>query len=54
MIANYQGAPIAIIGGGAIGSAIAYYLTQMAPEQPVVVAERDNLLTGLLDRKSVV
>jgi FAD-dependent oxidoreductase domain-containing protein 1 len=33
--------PIAIIGGGAIGSAIAYYLTQMAPEQPVVVVERD-------------
>ena len=33
MIANPQGAPIAIIGGGAIGSAIAYYLTQMAPEQ---------------------
>ena len=41
MIANPQGAPIAIIGGGAIGSAIAYYLTQMAPEQPVVVVERD-------------
>jgi len=34
-------APIAIIGGGAIGSAIAYYLTQMAPERPVVVVERD-------------
>ncbi|MCO5110609.1 MAG: FAD-binding oxidoreductase, partial [Burkholderiaceae bacterium] len=32
---------IAIIGGGAIGSAIAYFLTQMAPEQPVVVVERD-------------
>ena len=41
MIANPQGAPIAIIGGGAIGSAIAYFLTQMAPEQPVVVVERD-------------
>ena len=32
--------PIAIIGGGAIGSAIAYFLTQMAA-QPVVVVERD-------------
>ena len=41
MIANPQGAPIAIIGGGAIGSAIAYYLTQMALQQPVVVVERD-------------
>lgn len=41
MTANPQGAPIAIIGGGAIGSAIAYFLTQMAPEQPVVVVERD-------------
>ncbi|MDQ1259936.1 MAG: hypothetical protein QG643_1760 [Pseudomonadota bacterium] len=41
MIANPQGAPIAIIGGGAIGSAIAYFLTQRAPQQPVVVVERD-------------
>ena len=41
MIANPQGAPIAIIGGGAIGSAIAYYLKHMAPQQPVVVIERD-------------
>lgn len=41
MTANPQGAPIAIIGGGAIGSAIAFFLTQMAPQQPVVVMERD-------------
>ncbi|MGB3451657.1 MAG: FAD-binding oxidoreductase [Giesbergeria sp.] len=41
MTANPQGAPIAIIGGGAIGSAIAFFLTQMAPQQPVVVVERD-------------
>jgi len=34
-------APIAIVGGGAIGSAVAYFLTLMAPEQPVVVVERD-------------
>ena len=33
--------PIAIVGGGAIGSAIACFLTQMAPQQPVVVVERD-------------
>lgn len=41
MIATPQGAPIAIIGGGAIGSAIAFFLSQMAPQQPVVVIERD-------------
>lgn len=41
MTANPQGAPIAIIGGGAIGSAIAFFLTQMAPQQRVVVVERD-------------
>jgi glycine/D-amino acid oxidase-like deaminating enzyme len=41
MTANPQGAPIAIIGGGAIGSAIAYFLTQLAPQQRVVVVERD-------------
>ena len=34
-------APIAIVGGGAIGSAIAYFLTLMAPERPVAVVERD-------------
>lgn len=34
-------APIAIIGGGAIGSAIACFLTQQAPGQSVVVVERD-------------
>lgn len=41
MTATPQGAPIAIIGGGAIGSAIAFFLTQMAPQQRVVVIERD-------------
>ena len=49
--------PIAIIGGGAIGSAIAYYLTQMALQQPVVVVERDPSYaqaSSALDRKSVV
>ncbi|MGP1681239.1 MAG: NAD(P)/FAD-dependent oxidoreductase [Giesbergeria sp.] len=32
---------IAIVGGGAIGSAIACFLTHMAPGRPVVVVERD-------------
>lgn len=41
MHAGTQNAPIAIIGGGAIGSAIALFLTQMAPGQSVVVVERD-------------
>ncbi|GAB4090721.1 NAD(P)/FAD-dependent oxidoreductase [Hydrogenophaga soli] len=33
--------PIVIIGGGVIGSAIAYFLTQLQPGCPVVVVERD-------------
>lgn len=33
--------PIAIIGGGVIGSAIAYFLTRLQPGCPVVVIERD-------------
>ena len=41
MASSSSHAPIAIIGGGAIGSAIAFFLTQMAPQQPVVVVERD-------------
>jgi len=41
MNAGTQNAPIAIIGGGAIGSAIACFLTQQAPGQRVVVVERD-------------
>lgn len=41
MVANPQGAPIAIIGGGAIGSAIAYFLTQQRPDCQVTVIERD-------------
>lgn len=41
MTSSSSHAPITIIGGGAIGSAIAFFLTQMAPQQPVVVVERD-------------
>ena len=52
MIANPQGAPIAIIGGGAIGSAIAFFLTQMAPQQPVVVIERDPSYARAWARKA--
>lgn len=33
--------PIVIIGGGVIGSAIAYFLTLQQPQCPVVVVERD-------------
>ena len=33
--------PIVIVGGGAIGSAIAYFLTLQQPGLPVVVIERD-------------
>ena len=41
MTANPQGAPIAIIGGGAIGSAIAFFLTRQHPDCQVTVVERD-------------
>ncbi len=41
MTSSLSHAPIAIIGGGAIGSAIACFLTQQAPGQSVVVVERD-------------
>lgn len=37
--------PIVIIGGGVIGSAIAYFLTQLQPGCPVVVVERDPTYT---------
>ncbi len=34
--------PVVIVGGGAIGSAIAYFLTLQQPGLPVVVVERDS------------
>ena len=36
-----QELPVVIVGGGAIGSAIAYFLTLQQPGLPVVVVERD-------------
>ena len=36
-----QELPVVIVGGGAIGSAIAYFLTLQQPGLPVVVIERD-------------
>ena len=37
-----QELPVVIVGGGAIGSAIAYFLTLQQPGLPVVVVERDT------------
>ena len=40
-----QELPVVIVGGGAIGSAIAYFLTLQQPGLPVVVVERDPAYT---------
>ncbi|MEJ7138811.1 NAD(P)/FAD-dependent oxidoreductase [Amphibiibacter pelophylacis] len=37
--------PLVIVGGGVIGSAIAYFLKRQAPQQDVVVVERDPVYT---------
>jgi len=41
MASSSSHTPIAIIGGGAIGSAIAYFLTRQRPDCKVTVVERD-------------
>lgn len=41
MSVSTRGAPITIVGGGAIGSAIAFFLTQQRPGCQVTVVERD-------------